>query len=115
MYRIERKYGKSIVDATGKQIAWVDDYNTAKKICCFLNDDGLKNCPFPKYVTIGDDAYILTKSEMYFCHKTMDTMEFTVMGGSLYTISSDFRKNNVVIKECSPSTWYKMNEGYHEE
>jgi len=63
-YKIKRKFGKSIVDENDKQVAWIDDYVLAKKVCMFLNKQRAISL-YPEYVRIGNSCYRLSGSVYY--------------------------------------------------
>ena len=104
-FRIARKFGKGIVDESGRQVAWVDDYLLAKRVCMFLNSDKFESM-YPEYVRIGGACYRLDGDD-YYCDRTGDRVEFTVDGGSLYVVGS-----GELIRVCSRGSWEFFNDGF---
>jgi hypothetical protein len=108
-YRIARKFGKGIVDVSGRQVAWVDDYVMAKAVCMFLNRgvDGL----YPKYVSIGGDCFRLDGDD-YYSDRMGIRVDFSVRGSSLYSVSGVGKYDGLLVEEVSRGYWLDDNGGY---
>lgn len=107
-YRIARKFGKGIVNGDGVQVAWVDDYVMAKAVCIFLNGSGID---YPDYVKIGDCYYRLVDG-CYYCAKSGVTVDFTVDGCNMYSVSGDNFYDRLLVYGCCIGDWYDYNGKY---
>ena len=108
-YKISKKFGKGIVDGEGKQVAWVDDYVMAKRICMFLNGGGCVD--YPEYVSVGGDCYEL-KGDLYFSVRLGISLDFTVSGVRMYSVSSFSERDGRVMEEVDYVEWFRDNGDY---
>jgi hypothetical protein len=107
-YSILRKFGKGIVDGDGKQVAWIDDYSMAKDVCMFLNSDARLGL-YPEYVMIGVDCYQM-KGGVYYSDRLGISLDFTVRGEKMFSISGMGVYDGLLVEECSERKWLKDNE-----
>ena len=108
-YKIARKFGKGIVDGSGVQVAWVDDYVMAKAVCMFLNG-GIGGL-YPEYVSIGGDCFRLDGDD-YYSDRLSLRVDFSVVGGKLYCVSGVGMYDGVLLEGVSEVEWFKDNGGY---
>jgi hypothetical protein len=109
-YKISKNFGKGIVDGDGIQVAWVDDYVMAKAVCMFLND-GYSSGLYPKYVSIGGSCYVY-RGDVYYSHRLGVSLDFTVDGDRMYSVSSMEMSDRLLIIECGEDVWMVENGEY---